>query len=43
MSVTVATVNYTREDQPELCIHLTELFFCRKVSAMPLTSPSGRR
>jgi len=37
------SVDYTREDVPGLCIHSTELFFCRKVSAMPMTSPAGRR
>jgi GT2 family glycosyltransferase/SAM-dependent methyltransferase len=37
------SVDYTREDRPDLCIHSTELFFCRKVPAMPPAVPARRR
>jgi GT2 family glycosyltransferase/SAM-dependent methyltransferase len=36
------SVDYTREDRPELGIRSTELFYCRKVHAVPLACPIGR-
>lgn len=35
------SVDYSGEDDPELCIHSTELFTCRKVPSVPATRRRG--